>query len=126
MRVIVAVVVNLALVGCGVDAANLNAKGDEFAREWARTEENPPFKSAIQMYYRAVSEEPDSPLYNFNLGTTLAKARCYEYALPYLQEAVRLSPHWDVARNNLEFVQEALAAKENRCETQVSSLLSSS
>lgn len=110
----------LIAYGCGGSPEHYNAEGERYAAEWAKTEEEVAFQAALRAFNEAIHLDPKNPKYHYNVGTLLAQARCYEYALPELKEAVRLSPESKDARNNLEYTEEALAAKEDKCESSLS------
>jgi tetratricopeptide (TPR) repeat protein len=113
-------IVCLALVACGHSAVEINARGEQHAAAWAKSEDNSDFLQASRAFTEAVNLDPENPVYHYNLGTLFAQARCYEMALPELRRALAIRPSYPEARQNIEFVEEALAAKESKCETSIS------
>lgn len=116
----------LPLVSCGSTAEETNAAASRHAAEWAKTEDEAEFRQAVRLFSEAIGMEPMNARYNYNLGTLLAQARCYELALPRLQTSLRLDPSNKETQHNLEYVREALEAKESRCQVESPLSLSSS
>lgn len=109
----------LLLAACGAGPEKLVTEGDYYVARWKESEDDTDFRLAVRAYQQAASMEPNNSLYRYKLGFTLAAGRCYEYALPELQAALALNPSDRLARNDLEFVQEAISKGQEQCDDTV-------